>query len=84
MPAVIDPCKIEAGSCIKMPEQEQYPHIIDCYQQPTTKTQEPLRVFQHSIATTVVYSAQEAEAARKRLSDKYPNSYCVSRPLDWE
>ncbi len=84
MAVAIDPCKIEAGSCIKMPEQEQYPHIIDCYQQHTPDMQEMPLVFKNSIATTIVYSAQDAEAAIKRLSDEYPNSYCVSRPIDWE
>lgn len=80
----IDQCRIEAGSCIKMPEQEQYPHIIDCYQQPASRVTETPQIFKDSIATMVVYSEQDAEAARKRLSDEYPNSYCVSRPIDWE
>lgn len=84
MAVVIDQCKIEAGLCIKMPEQEQYPHIIDCYSEPVIKMQEPPWVFKKLIAAVIVHSKQDAEAARKRLLDEYPNSSCVSRPIDWE
>ncbi len=67
-----------------MPEQAKYPYIIDCYQQPIINMEKTLHIFNDSIATTIVYSEQDAEAAIKRLSDEYPNSYCVSRPIDWE